>query len=133
VATIANVNADSTTITMNGDYVIAAVFEEESSGGRCFIATAAYGTPMAGGIQILREFRDEYLLTNPIGQAFVDFYYRVSPPIADFITEHPGLKPIVRTGLVPVVAMSTIVINTTTTEKAITMSILALVAVSVAI
>jgi hypothetical protein len=58
----------------------------------CFIATAAYGTPMAEEIQVLREFRDEYLLTNPVGQGLVGFYYRVSPPIAEFITEHPSLK-----------------------------------------
>ncbi|NIR25854.1 MAG: hypothetical protein GWN77_02600, partial [Gammaproteobacteria bacterium] len=104
-----------------------------TNGGFCFIATAAYGTPMAGEIQILREFRDEYLLTSPIGQAFVDFYYRVSPPIAEFITEHAILKPVVRAGLVPAVAVSAMVVNTTTTEKAVTMSILVLVVVSVAI
>jgi hypothetical protein len=34
----------------------------------CFIATSAYGTPMAEEIQILREFRDEYLLTNRWGK-----------------------------------------------------------------
>jgi len=78
----------------------------------CFIATAAYGTPMAEEIEILREFRDEYLLTNPLGRALVDVYYRVSPPIAEFITEHPSLKPIVRAGLLPVVAMSAVVVNT---------------------
>jgi hypothetical protein len=77
----------------------------------CFIATAAYGTPMAEEIQILREFRDECLLTNPLGQAFVDIYYRFSPPIAEFINEHPGLKPIVRLGLLPVVVISAVIIN----------------------
>ena len=77
----------------------------------CFIATAAYGTPMAEEIQILREFRDEYLLTNPLGRALVDIYYRVSPPIAKFITEHPRLKPIVRLGLLPAVVMSTVIVN----------------------
>jgi len=82
-----------------------------TTGGGCFIATAAYGTPMAEEIQILREFRDEYLLTNPLGQALVDFYYRVSPPIAEFITEHPSLKPIVRLGLLPAVVMSTVIVN----------------------
>ena len=84
----------------------------------CFIATAAYGTPMAREIQILREFRDEYLLTNPLGQALVGLYYGVSPPLADFITEHPSLKPIVRTGLAPAVAISTAAVNTTPAEKA---------------
>jgi hypothetical protein len=83
----------------------------------CFIATAAYGTPMAEEIQVLREFRDEYLLTNPLGQALVGLYYRVSPPIAEFIIEHPSLKPVVRAGLLPAVAMSTIAVNTTLAEK----------------
>jgi len=101
--------------------------------GACFIATAAYGTPMAEEIQILREFRDEYLLTNLLGRAFVDFYYRISPPIAGFITEHPSLKPIVRAGLVPVVAMSNVAVNTTPAEKAAIVSLLVLVSVAVAV
>jgi hypothetical protein len=110
VDTITDANAALTTIIMNGDYPIIANFqEEEPIQTGCFIATAAYGTPMADEIQILREFGDEYLLTNPLGQGLVDIYYRISPPIADFISEHPNLKPIVRAGLVPVVAMCSIV------------------------
>jgi parallel beta-helix repeat protein len=104
-----------------------------SSLGGCFIATAAYGTPMAEEIQTLREFRDEYLLTNPVGQAFVDFYYRVSPPIAQFITEHPSLKPMVRVGLLPAVVISTIAVNTTPAEKIAIIGLLTLVSVAVAI
>jgi parallel beta-helix repeat protein len=99
----------------------------------CFIATAAYGTPMAEEVQILREFRDEYLLTNLLGQAFVDFYYKVSPPIAEFITDHPSLKPIVRAGLVPVVAMSTVAVNTTPAEKATIAGLLVLISVALAV
>ena len=101
--------------------------------GGCFIATAAYGTPMAKEIQILREFRDEYLLTNAVGRALVDVYYRVSPPIAEFITEHPSLKPIVRVGLLPAVAMSTMAVNTTPAEKMAIIGLLALVSVAMAI
>ena len=134
VATIANANAASTTITMQGNYSITANFEEEeeppsSPTGGCFIATAAYGTPMAEEIQILRKFRDEYLLTNPLGQALVDLYYKVSPPIAEFITEHPGLKPVVRAGLLPAVVMSTIAVNTSPAEKAAILGLLVLVSV----
>ena len=88
---------------------------------------------MAEEIEILRQFRDEYLLTNPVGQAFVDFYYKVSPLIAEFITEHPSLKPIVRVGLVPAVAVSTVVINTTSAEKLTMIGLLVLVSVAVAI
>ena len=99
----------------------------------CFIATAAYGTPMAQEIEILRGFRDEYLLTNPIGQALVDIYYKISPPIAEFITQHPSLKPMVRTGLVPAVAMSTVVVNTTPAEKIAIVGLLVLASLAVAI
>jgi hypothetical protein len=98
----------------------------------CFIATAAYGTPMVEEIQILREFRDEYLLTNPLGQALVNIYYSVSPPIADFITEHPRLKPIVKAGLIPAVAASAITVSTTPAEKTVIVCLLALVSVVVA-
>jgi polyhydroxybutyrate depolymerase len=129
VDTIADVNAAATTITMNDNYSIIANFTK----GGCFIATAAYGTPMAEEIQILRKFRDEYLLTNTVGQAFVDFYYKVSPPIAESITEHPSLKPIVRVALMPVVAMSSVAVNTPPTEKMAIIGLLALVSAAVAI
>jgi hypothetical protein len=99
----------------------------------CFIATAVYGTPMAEEIEILREFRDEYLLDNQVGQALVGLYYKVSPPIAEFITEHPSLKPIVRAGLLPAVAMSIVIVNTTPAEKTAILGLLVLVSVALAV
>jgi len=123
----------STTITMNGDYSITANFEEVPPFGWCFIATAAYGTPMAEEIQILREFRDDYLLANTVGRAIVGLYYKVSPPIAEFITDHPSLKPIVRAGLVPAVAMSAVAVNTTPAEKMAIIGLLVLVSVALAV
>jgi hypothetical protein len=127
---VADVTAASTTVTMNDDYSITATFK---FGTGCFIATAAYGTPMAGEIQILRDFRDGYLLTNPVGSTLVDLYYRVSPPIAEFITEHPGLKPIVRGGLAPAVAMSTIALATSPAEKAAIIGLLVLLSLALAV
>jgi alpha-tubulin suppressor-like RCC1 family protein len=103
------------------------------SGSGCFIATAAYGTPMAEEIDILRRFRDEYLLTNPLGQGLVNIYYKVSPPVAEFITEHPGLKPVVRAGLSPAVAMSTVVVNTTLAEKVAVVGLFVLFSVTLAV
>jgi alpha-tubulin suppressor-like RCC1 family protein len=102
-------------------------------GSGCFIATAAYGTPMAGEIEILCQFRDEYLITNPLGQALVDLYYSVSPPIAGFINEHPSLKPVVRLGLFPAVAMSTVAVNTTLAGKASVLALLILVSVALVV
>jgi hypothetical protein len=66
----------------------------------CFIATAAYGTPVAEEIDILRQFRDESLSKNAIGTSLIGNYYRFSPPIADFISEHRVLGIIVREHLV---------------------------------
>lgn len=69
----------------------------------CFIATAAYGTPLAGEINVLRRFRDSYLLQRKWGQKFVEFYYTVSPPIAGVIRKSESLKKIVRTLLKPII------------------------------
>ena len=66
----------------------------------CFIATAAYGTPTAEQINVLREFRDVVLLKSKAGSLFVALYYRLSPPIADFIAGNVILRALVRELLV---------------------------------
>jgi hypothetical protein len=131
VDTIADVNAATTTITMDSSYSVRADFQGTSS--PCCTATAAFGTPMSKEIGILRQFRDEYLLTNAVGRILTDFYYGVSPPIAEFITEHPSLKPIVRAGLVPAVAIGTIAVNISPAEKAAIVGCLVVFAVALAI
>lgn len=72
-------------------------------GGGCFIATAAFGSPLEKHVTVLRNFRDIHLLPNAPGRAFVSFYYKYSPPIASFISENNALKFIVRACLLPVV------------------------------
>ena len=73
----------------------------------CFIATAAYGTPLHEDIDVLRDFRDEYLMPNPAGRTFVKIYYSSSPPLADLIRGNAGLRTAVREGLVkPLVAIT---------------------------
>lgn len=73
---------------------------------KCFIATAAYDSPNDSSVLLLRRFRDEILLTNAPGRAFVDFYYRISPPIAEYISHNGLLKFIVRLLLTPFVGFA---------------------------
>ncbi|MBI5237664.1 MAG: hypothetical protein HY887_04505 [Deltaproteobacteria bacterium] len=71
--------------------------------GGCFIATAAYGSYLDPSVDVLRDLRDNYLLTNSAGRAFVNTYYRYSPPVATFITKHEILKTATRAALTPIV------------------------------
>jgi len=72
----------------------------------CFIATAAYGTPSAEQIDVLREFRDTVLLESTVGSQFVALYYQLSPPVAEFIAGNELLRTMVRELLVdPIVGV----------------------------
>ena len=72
----------------------------------CFIATAAYGTPMAEQVRYLRAFRDEYLQTNRVGRWLVAQYYEFSPPFAGYLWQHNDLRALVRAALSPLVWLS---------------------------
>jgi len=69
--------------------------------GNCFIATAAFGSYFDPSVKILRDFRDKLLFTNHVGQSFVNWYYKVSPPLADFIRTREIMKTIVKIILLP--------------------------------
>ena len=86
-------------------------------GGGCFIATAAFGSSLEPHVMILKDFRDQYLLTNRWGGEFVKIYYKISPQIADIIADYKSLKLIVRTGLYPLVGYSYVILNSSTGEK----------------
>ncbi|MCL4479788.1 MAG: hypothetical protein M1381_11975 [Deltaproteobacteria bacterium] len=67
------------------------------SGNKCFIATAVYGDPNGPEVQVFRNFRDEVLLSSPIGRKFVSLYYQFSPYIASLIKRSTFIKLIVKT------------------------------------
>jgi hypothetical protein len=72
----------------------------------CFIATAAWGTPMSGDVEALRRLRDGALLTNPLGRLAVAAYYALSPPLAGAIATDERLRAASRTLLAPAVALA---------------------------
>jgi C1A family cysteine protease len=77
----------------------------------CFIATAAFGSPLAGQVEILRQFRDRYLLTNNPGQTFVAWYYRNGPTAANYIKDKPLAKAAIRAALYPLIGFSFLLIS----------------------
>ncbi len=87
------------------------VWNASGSGGGCFIATAAYGSPMEPHVKVLREFRDRFLVHNSAGKALVRLYNTYSPPIANFIAKNDSLRMVVRLSLLPVVGVSWIALK----------------------
>jgi len=82
---------------------------------KCFIATAAWGSAMEPHVMLLRQFRNQFLLTNPLGTWFVHTYYRLSPPLAHWIAQHETARTVARTMLWPLVWMADAMIDHTKT------------------
>ena len=102
------------TIDVDSDKSITANFkaiapDEEGPGKKslsCFIATAAFGSPLHPHVDVLRDFRDQYLMRSKFGRWLVECYYKYSPPVASFIANHKVVKVLVRASLLPLVAFS---------------------------
>ena len=62
----------------------------------CYIATAVYGSGDDEKVRELRDFKDEYLLKSETGKNFVDLYYKISPPIANYIADKPIIKTAIK-------------------------------------
>jgi hypothetical protein len=102
---------------VNGPFIVLTKAEDAtvgSDGGDndyCFIATAAFGSPLAGQVNILRQFRDKYLLTNATGKKFVSWYYRNGPVAASWIKDKPLAKVAVQAALYPLIGFSLLLIS----------------------
>jgi tetratricopeptide (TPR) repeat protein len=86
--------------------------QQQSKGGGCLIATAAFGSEMAPQVQFLRELRDNTVLQTESGSAFMtgfnQFYYSFSPAVADYERENPAFKEAVKITLTPLLASLTL-------------------------
>ncbi|MEX0862017.1 CFI-box-CTERM domain-containing protein, partial [Nitrosopumilus sp.] len=83
------------------------VIVDDSEGG-CLIATATYGTEMAPQVQMLREIRDNQLMSTDSGVSFMSgfnqFYYSFSPYVADMERDNPIFKEIVKIAITPLLS-----------------------------
>jgi hypothetical protein len=70
----------------------------------CFVATAAYGTMLAGEVSALRGFRDVALRTHVPGELAVEGYYTFGPMLAKVIAPSETLRRAARAALGPVVS-----------------------------
>jgi len=77
----------------------------EKEGGGCLIATATYGTELAPQVQMLREIRDDTILSTQSGTSFMNLfnsiYYSFSPVIADMERESPIFREAVKIAITP--------------------------------
>ncbi|MFB3819585.1 MAG: glycoside hydrolase family 16 protein, partial [Candidatus Methylomirabilales bacterium] len=74
-----------------------------SGGGGCFVATAAFGSPLAREVEALRAFRARFLLSNRLGTLLARAYASLSPPVADWLRAHEPARRLTRAALRPVV------------------------------
>jgi hypothetical protein len=72
----------------------------------CFVATVAYGSPLAAEVGALRRLRDRYLLPLALGRGLVDVYYRYGAQLASWVRPHPTIRGALRSALTPLVALS---------------------------
>lgn len=71
----------------------------------CFVATAAYGTPLDARIDALRRFRDRHLRSNELGRALVSAYQALGPIAAGWIAESEERRAGARAALEPIVSL----------------------------
>lgn len=80
----------------------------KEKGGGCLIATAAFGSELAPQVQLLREVRDNKVMSTMLGVSFMsgfnEFYYSFSPYVADYERENPIFKEMVKIGITPMLS-----------------------------
>lgn len=80
---------------------------EQSNGGGCLIATAAFDSELSSQVQMLREVRDNKVLNTKVGAMFISgfnqIYYSFSPVISDMERQSPLFKEFVKITITPLI------------------------------
>jgi len=76
----------------------------------CFIATAAFESTLDPKLDLLRAFRDRYLMSNGLGESFVEIYYTYGQHVAGVIAEHPWLRCLVRILMLPLIGFVSLLV-----------------------
>ena len=97
---------ESRSYSVSSSPVSAGPYSSGGGGGACFIATAAYGTPLSEELAISCRFRDMVLAKRRWGRIATWIYYRLSPPIAERIGKHAFLRAVTRLWLGPAVRLA---------------------------
>ncbi len=86
-----------------GSFTIA----QPEEGGGCLISTATFGSELAPQVQMLREIRDNKLLSTESGSTFMTgfntIYYSFSPTIADWERQSPIFREVVQIAITPLI------------------------------
>ena len=100
-------NCSPGTVLAEGVCVVIDLNDPRHNTDDCFIATASYGSDLAPQVQMLREIRNNVLLSTYSGTLFMNgfntVYYSFSPEIANMENENPILKEAVRIFITPMV------------------------------
>lgn len=102
----------ATTVSVATDITVSGGGDSDDGDGGCFIATAAYGSALHPHLNILREFRDRYMKSNPIGRLFLSVYGRYAPSVADLVERHEILRSLTRAALLPILGLCFVLLYT---------------------
>ncbi len=72
----------------------------------CFVASAAYGSPLENEVSTFRAFRDRFLTPTTLGKKFIRFYYHYGPKLAKVIAANEKRRSIARAALALPLAFS---------------------------
>ena len=68
---------------------------KNSAGSKsCFVATACFGSCDADTVMVFRRYREAILRKTQVGRLAIYWYYRLSPPLAQFVFNHSRSKRI---------------------------------------